>query len=220
MSSAAGATRPVVTIDGPAGPGKSTLGRRLARDLDLPYVNTGLMYRALTARALREGVDLDDGSALARVLGQIGFDLDHDATPPSLRIDGEAPSEDLVAPEVEASVSGASSHPAVRVAMAEEQRRLGAHGAVMEGRDIGSVVFPDAATKLFLEAAPDERVARRTRERETAEGRELVARDRRDARVNPFVPSPGAVVIDTTGLSADEVYRRAIAAVRERTHHG
>jgi len=207
---------PVVAIDGPAGSGKSTLGRRLAEELGVPYVNTGLMYRALTARALRESLDVEDGPALANLAREIRFDLDLQSSPPSLRVDGRAPGEELVTPEVEGSVSSVSRHPAVRAVMASEQRRLGARGAVMEGRDIGSVVFPDADVKLFLEAAPTERARRRERERGDAAAEAAAGRDDLDARVNPFVPAPGAVVIDTTGRPKDDVLAEALEAVRSR----
>src|SRR5437763_4393815 len=208
---------PVVAIDGPAGSGKSTLAHRLAAELGLPYVNTGIMYRALARRALQMGTDPADGPALQHLLEGIGFEVDRSRTPPSLVVDGAMPGEELVAPEVEAVVSTVARHPEVRRAMAERQRELGREGAVMEGRDIGTVVFPDAAAKIFLDASADERAGRRTREREgeagVAEG--LAERDLRDARVNPFVPAPDAVLVDTTGAGPDEVFLRALRVVRE-----
>jgi cytidylate kinase len=225
----------VVAIDGPAGSGKSTLAERLALALGLPYVNTGLMYRAATLRALREGVDLEDGPALAQVAREIRFDLSSRFSPPAILIDGEPPSPELVVPEVEVNVSTLSRHPEVRTVLRHEQRRLGSGGAVMEGRDIGSVVFSDAAVKIFLVAAPDERVARRVRERrglpesdgavpassdgptstpDVAEA--LTTRDALDEQVNPFVPAPDAVLLDTTEKDSDEVLREALAIVRER----
>lgn len=225
----------VVAIDGPAGSGKSTLAERMARPLGLPYVNTGLMYRAVTLRALRRGVDLEDGPALGRVARGIRFDLSSRFSPPALVIDGEPPSPGLVAPEVEMNVSTVSRHPEVRAVLRDEQRRLGSHGAVMEGRDIGSAVFPDAAVKIFLVAAPDERAARRVRERlgsgrggdvpPTSNGgppltpdvaEALATRDARDERVNPFVPAEDAIPLDTTGKDPDEVLREALAIARER----
>jgi cytidylate kinase len=217
----------VVAIDGPAGSGKSTLAERMARALVLPYVNTGLMYRAATLCALREGVDLEDGPALAQVARGIRFDLSSRFSPPAILIDGEPPSPDLVAPEVEVNVSTVSRHPEVRAVLRDEQRQLGSDGAVMEGRDIGSVVFPDAAVKIFLVAAPDERAARRVRERrgpapsdgptptpDVADA--LAIRDALDERVNPFVPAPDAVLLDTTGKDPDEVLREALTMARER----
>ena len=211
--------KPVIAIDGAAGSGKSTLAYRLASQLGLPYLNTGLMYRALALRAHRRGVSPDDARALGRIARAIGFDLDSSVRPPELRIDGEPPEADLTSPEVESSVSAVARHPEVRAVLRQEQRRLAAGGAVMEGRDIGSVVAPDAPLKLFLEAHPEERVGRRALER--AGDPEWIAealgtRDEQDARTNPFVPAPDAVVLDTTELTPDEVARRALALARER----
>jgi CMP/dCMP kinase len=211
--------RPVIAIDGAAGSGKSTLARRLASELNLPYVNTGLMYRALALKAHREGVSQDDAEGLERLALRIGFDLDSSVRPPELAIDGELPEPALTSPEVESSVSAVSRHPEVRAVLRGEQRRLAAEGAVMEGRDIGTVVVPAAPLKLFLEAHPSERVGRRALEREDdprliAEA--LGTRDEEDALTNPLVPAPDALVLDTTELSPEEVARRALALVRER----
>jgi len=214
----------VVAIDGPAGSGKSTLATRLAVALGLPYVNTGLMYRALTDRALRIGVPPGDGPRLAELVRGMRFDLTWSTRPPSLEIDGRPPSPALSAPEVERTVSEVSRHPEVRLLMRDAQRRLGEGGAVMEGRDIGSVIFPEAPVKIFLVAEPSERVARRRRERRAGgEGpppggiaEDLAARDQKDAQVNPFVPAPDALLIDTTGKDADQVFEEALAAVRSR----
>jgi cytidylate kinase len=218
------ASYPVVAVDGPAGSGKSTLSERLARALGLPYVNTGLMYRALTLEALRQGVAAGDGEGLAALARKITFNLSSGPVPMSLLIDGKAPSEELTSPEVEREVSMVSSHPEVRAIMRNEQRRLGRKGAVMEGRDIGSVVFPDAQVKLFLVAEPGERAARRTRERDEAGGpadptmvaQALQSRDARDAVVNPPIPGAGAMAVDTTDRTADAVFAEVLALVRDR----
>jgi CMP/dCMP kinase len=215
----------VVAIDGPAGSGKSTLARDLASALQLPYVNTGIMYRALTRRALRAAVDVDDGPALATLASRMRFDLDPTAGPPALRVDGRQPGEELAAAEVESNVSRVARHPEVRAVLRAEQRRLGGDGAVLEGRDIGSVVFPEATLKLYLQADVEARAARRAQEREAEEAeravaRRLEARDTLDARVNPFVPPADAVVIDTTSLDAAQVLARALELVRERTDRG
>ena len=210
---------PVIAIDGAAGSGKSTLARALAVELGLPYVNTGLMYRALALRAHRAGVAADDARALERMAREMRFELDRSLRPPELTIDGEAPEDDLTSPEVESSVSAVARHPEVREVLRAEQRRLAAGGAVMEGRDIGTVVAPDASLKVFLDAHPEERADRRALEREDDPSRiaeALGTRDELDARTNPLVPAPDAVVLDTTGLAPGDVVRKALEFVRER----
>ena len=209
----------VIAIDGAAGSGKSTLAHRLAAELGLPYVNTGLMYRALALRAHREGVSPENAPVLERLARGMRFDLDSSVRPPELRIDGKPPDPALTSAEVESSVSTVSGHLEVREVFRREQRRLAVDGAVMEGRDIGSVVAPDADLKLFLRARPDERVGRRALQRDKDPehvARALGARDRQDARTNPFVPAPDAIVLDTTELTPDEVADKALALVRDR----
>ena len=207
----------VIAIDGPAGAGKSTLARSLARHLGLAYANTGLMYRALADRALRAGVDPDDGKALARLaevisfsLGPAGFDEEE------VLIDGKPPPAALTTPDVEGIVSRVARHKAVRAVMRRDQRRLGVSGSVMEGRDIGTVVFPDADLKIFLSAEPVVRARRREDER--GRGNEVAVavarRDALDARTNPFVPAPDAHVLDTTALSREAVLAEALRLVR------
>lgn len=206
----------VVAIDGAAGSGKSTLARLLARALRLPYVNTGSMYRALTLRARRDEVDVEDGRALRLLMETLHFTLSSGEAS-ELLIDGEVPAKELESAEVEAHVSTVARHPDVRTAMRAAQRRLGDGGAVMEGRDIGSAVFPDAPVKLYLVAEPEERAGRRSEDRPAeAPAGALHERDRRDARVNPFVPTPDAVVIDTSGLDVDATLRAALDAVAQR----
>lgn len=211
----------VIAIDGPAGSGKSTLARALADALDLPYVNTGSMYRAVTAQALEEGVSVDDAAGLARIARTLTFDLDRTSRPPSLTIDGRLADTELASAQVESTVSRVSRHPEVRAVLRDEQRRLGESGAVLEGRDIGSVVFPDATVKVFLEAEPGVRASRRADERESSPAdrvaEELETRDRRDSRVTPLEPPADAVVVDTTSLSAAEVLELVLEVVRSRT---
>jgi cytidylate kinase len=206
-----------IAIDGPAGSGKSTLARGLATILHLPYVNTGLMYRALTRHALDGGLDLEDGKALAALARTLTVDLDLTLDPPEILIDGRRPGPELTAPEVEGAVSLVSSHLAVRAVLVEQQRRLGQAGAVMEGRDIGRVVLPDAPVKIYLDAVPVERAGRRAEERgnDRSLADELARRDALDSRTNPFIPAPDAVRLDNSGRTVDETLREALRLVRE-----
>jgi cytidylate kinase len=218
----------VIAIDGAAGSGKSTLARGLARRLVLPYINTGLMYRALTAAASAQGIPLEDEPRLIAVMQGLRFSLD-DSDPRALEIQGW-PLASLVTLDVEANVSTVARHPGVRTLMRSIQRRLGEEfGAVMEGRDIGSVVFSDAPVKIYLEAEPEARAHRRSAERATDNapgiaagntpggvGEALHRRDRRDAVTNPHVPADGAAVIDTTDLDAERTLVAALAIVAAR----
>ena len=205
----------VVAIDGAAGSGKSTLARGLARALGLPYLSTGIMYRALTLEAIRRGAPLDDGEGLAALMATLTFSLGH-GDPPELEVEGSPPSLDLEGPDVEANVSQVAAHPQVRGLMRDTQRALGLAGGVVEGRDIGSVVFPDAPVKLYLVADPTERIERRAVERAAAAdhvGAALETRDERDARVNPFIPPVGAIEIDTTELDIERTLELALEIV-------
>lgn len=207
----------VIAIDGPAGAGKSTLARALAVELGLPYVNTGLMYRSVAAAALREEVDPADAQALAGLARKLRFSIG-EGSPPALRIAGTAEGEELTAATVEGVVSAVARHPEVRSVLRAEQRRLGAGGSVMEGRDIGTVVFPDADLKVFLRAEPGERAARRQSERGSGDpslAQALARRDAMDARTNPLFPAPDARVVDTTGRGPDDVLRELLGLVRE-----
>jgi cytidylate kinase len=208
---------PVVAIDGPAGAGKSSLGRRLAKTLSIAFLNTGAMYRSLAREALDRGLDTSDASALSGLAGGLRFSIDHGASPPSLLVEGRPPTDDLASPEVESVVSAVARHPEVRAVMRAEQRRLGADGAVIEGRDIGTHVFPDADIKIFLVAEPAERAIRRQAERGTANpalADALSRRDAQDAKTNPLVPAPDAKVVDTTGRNLDDVFDEVLAMVR------
>jgi cytidylate kinase len=206
----------IIAVDGAAGSGKSTLARGLARALGVAYVNTGLMYRALASASTRAAVDADDAEGLVDLARGLRFTLGG-VDPRELQVEGYGP-DDLTTPDVESRVSFVSRHPAVRTVMRDLQRALGADGAVMEGRDIATVVFPEAPLKLFVQADPDRRVDRRADERGSADTgtvREALAeRDARDARTNPLEPAPGAVVIDTTHLSIEETLEVALAAAR------
>jgi cytidylate kinase len=144
------------------------------------------------------------------------FDLDWSLRPPELRIDGSVANDDLWGPDVESSVSHVARHPEVRAVLRDEQRRLSERGGVVEGRDIGTVVAPDADVKLYLQAAETERIARRTNQRPGAAGEALPGRDALDARTNPLEPAEDATAIDTTAMPADAVYEEALATIRRR----
>ena len=223
----------VVAIDGPAGSGKSTLARSLASALGLPYLNTGLMYRAVARAAIERSVAADDEAGLTELASSMRFDLDADPTvrrgtdepgtsepPRSLLIDGVQPDDSLSAPAVEAIVSAVARHPGLRKVLRAEQRRLGSVGCVAEGRDIGMVVFPEADVKIFLAASPDVRTARRAKERAApkfgAVEEALTKRDVLDARTNPLEPASDALVLDTSNMSRDETLRQALELVNAR----
>jgi cytidylate kinase len=201
----------VIAIDGPAGSGKSTLAARLAARFGNPYVNTGLMYRALALRSISRGVEPDDGPGLTRLAADLSFDLGT-GPHPRLRIDGAEPADALLSPGVEEVVSRVAGHPEVRRLMRRAQRRLGADGCVMEGRDIGTVVFPDADVKFFLSAPASVRAARREDER--GAGGAVAPRDAVDSRTNPLAPAPDATLLDTSTLSRDQVFEEAAAIVQ------
>ena len=208
----------VIAIDGPAGAGKTTLARRLAEALNLPLVATGLMYRAVARAALDRGIDVEDEEALTELADNMSFVLDDG--PDGMSIDGVRPTDELRSNEVEAVVSVVARHPRVRAALHRAQRALGGGGAVVEGRDIGTVVFPDARVKIFVEADPGERAARRQVERGTEDpdlADQLARRDALDARTNPLRPAEDAHLLDTTGHTPDEVLNEAMSLVQAAT---
>ena len=205
----------IIAVDGAAGSGKSTLARGLAHRLGVAYVNTGLMYRAVAAASIARGVGPDDAEGLVDLARGLRFTL-AGTDPPALEVEGYGP-DLLTTPDVESRVSLVARHPPVREVLRAVQRTLGAAGAVMEGRDIATVVFPDAPLKLFLRADPMRRVDRRADERDAdtdAVRTSLERRDARDARTTPLEPAPGAIVIDTSDLSIDETLDAALEAVR------
>ncbi len=205
-----------VAIDGPAGAGKTTVARGLAAELGWEYVDTGAMYRAVAALALERGADLSDAAAVA----VIAKDAMTTATKGSV-----VPESRLRKPEVSRAASLVATHPQVRSVLVEAQRDAArAANVVMEGRDIGSVVLPDALVKVFLTASLTERSARRARDLgvepdDTAELEdELAARDEADRRrsVSPLLTPADAVVVDSTGKTAAEVVAEIAALVGER----
>jgi cytidylate kinase len=220
--------RPVIAIDGPAGAGKSTAARMLAQKLGYVLVDTGAIYRGVALAAKEKGVTWTDGAALGALARSLKLSFEPDPTggSPRLHIDGRDRSGDIRTPDISMGASDVSKHPEVRAALLELQRRLGAEGGVvLEGRDIGTVVFPDAEVKVFLTASPETR-ARRRFEELTQKGTpqafdsvlaEVKARDHQDSTraVAPLKPAADAVTLDTTGLPLDEVLARLEEITRQ-----
>jgi cytidylate kinase len=211
-----GGNRVIVAIDGPAGAGKSTVARALAERLGFRYLDTGAMYRALTWVALRNGVALDDGIALAALAEAHPVRFEADGT---VLVDDADVTSAIRTPEIDSAVPTVALHVQVREVMRDRQRALGERSdSVIEGRDIGAVVAPAAEVKVYLEADASVRASRRAAERpgtdEAALGADLRRRDDRDA-ANTHLAAD-AVAIDTTGLTIDEVVGQIEALVRSR----
>jgi CMP/dCMP kinase len=216
----------IIAIDGPSGSGKSTLGRMLARELGLLYIDTGSMYRAVALAVMESSVNATDDVAVGSLASRVDIDLAGD--PDSLRVtlNGRDVSEEIRSEDVTQMSSVISTIPAVRRAMVERQRELGRRGAVLNGRDIGTVVFPDADVKFFLTASPEERATRRHAEESeknpsadlAATLADMIERDRRDSTRadSPLRIADDAIVIDSSGVSVDEVFERMMTVVRER----
>ena len=199
---------PLIAIDGPAGSGKSTIARAVAARLGLEHLDTGAMYRSVAFAALRDGIDPADEAAVADLATRVAIDVnDH------VLVDGEDATEAIRRPDVNVAVSAVAQNPAVRAELVRRQRAWAGlrPGAVMEGRDIASVVLPGADVKVYLTASDEERARRRARETgqpaHEAVAADLARRDRIDATraASPLVVADGAVVIDTTGRTIDEV---------------
>jgi cytidylate kinase len=218
----------IIAIDGPVGSGKSTLARRVAELLGYVYVDTGAMYRALAFKALRNGLALDDHDddlvALAR---ETRIDLRAEGGTQRVFLDQDDVTTAIRTPEVSQAASKIAVNPGVRQVLVAEQRRAGEQGGVvMEGRDIGSVVFPDAQLKIFLTASPETRAERRWREHEqkgdhsnlqrTLE--EIHERDRRDLQrsSSPLVRAADAVVVDSTAMEPEEVARLVVLLAKQQ----
>ncbi len=219
--------RLIVAIDGPAGAGKSTVTRRLARSLGYTFLDTGAMYRAVALLAARAGILWDDEARLTALAESTRFEFDSVQEPPRLAADGVDISDSIRTPEISHGASIVSQWPGVRRALVAQQRRLAATGGVVvEGRDVGTVVFPDAEVKVFLTATPAER-ARRRQDELLARGeqadlaavlRDVEERDLRDAgRVHsPLRPAEDAIEIYTDAMPVDAVVADLVRLVRER----
>jgi cytidylate kinase len=220
----------IIAIDGPAASGKSTLGFKLAETLGYLFFDTGLMYRAVTWLALQRNINLQDEAAVT----DLAHDVPIEVTPPSLEdgracdvvVDGHDITWEIRHPEVDANVSVVSAYPGVRQALSEQQRRIGMRGrVVMVGRDIGTVVLPEADLKVYLDASSDER-ARRRYEENLSRGQpsdfdeilaKVIERDWIDTTraVAPLKPAPDALILDSDKLSAEQVYQQVIALCRK-----
>ncbi len=213
----------IVAIDGPSGAGKGTVARAVATALGYPHIDTGAMYRAVAWKALAAGVDLSDESAVAGLGERAAFDLEDGR----VVIDGHDVAAAIRTPDIDVAAARVARYPAVRRALVAKQREYGERGGgiVMEGRDIGTVVFPSADVKIYLDASPDERARRRAQDPAHASRGGAVAdvatalaqRDHQDRtrEASPLAQAPDAVYIDTTDITIEEVVERVLAVVRK-----
>jgi cytidylate kinase len=211
----------IIAIDGPSGAGKGTVARELAKHLNYRHLDTGAMYRAVAWKSLHDGIPLDDEDAVAAIAQNAPLDAG-----PVVIIDGHDVTAAIRTPEIDRAAAAVSRLPRVRAALVERQRKFGeGGGVVMEGRDIGSVVFPNADVKIYLDASPDERARRRAADPSHAVSRataaadvagEMAARDQSDrTRVtSPLMKAPDAIEIDTTSLSIEQTVEQVLAMVR------
>jgi cytidylate kinase len=204
----------VVAIDGPAGSGKSTVAKAVAAELGMDYLDTGAMYRAVAFAALRRGIDPEDEKTVARLAEQLDIDVGDRVT-----VDGVDASIEIRGPEVTRAVSTVAANPDVRKELRRRQREWAAEhgGGVIEGRDIGSVVFPEAPVKVYLTAADSERAARRSKEvldmNYDDVAADIARRDHVDSNraSAPLTVAEGAAIVDTTGRPVDDVVREVLA---------
>ncbi|HSF57362.1 MAG TPA: (d)CMP kinase [Candidatus Binatia bacterium] len=217
----------IIAIDGPSAAGKSTLAKRLAKELGFTYLDTGAMYRALALKVLREGIDIDNDGMLTEIIGRTEIDLLDTEGKLHVVLDGEDVSELIRTPEVSQMASKASALKTVRQWMLILQRALGERGDVVaEGRDIGTVVFPDAEVKIYLDASAQERARRRVEELRRAGRqvsldetlREMVERDKRDSEraLAPLCRAADAVAIDSSALDAETLAQTVMHEIRKK----
>jgi cytidylate kinase len=217
--------RLIIAIDGPSGAGKSTLAKRLAKELRFVYLDTGAMYRALALKALRQGVDLADDTRLAELIAGTEIDLQETHGSLAVLLDGEDVAAQIRTPEVSQLASKVSALGVVRARMLELQRAMGKQGSVVaEGRDIGTVIFPEAEVKVFLDASVCERAQRRYDELKAAgrevdldeTRREIEERDKRDSErdLAPLRKADDAMLIDSSSVDADEVAAIVLARIQ------
>jgi cytidylate kinase len=222
------AKRLIVAIDGPSGAGKGTVARAVATRLEYRHVDTGAMYRAVAWKAVRESLDLADRDAVAALARRVQLEVGDGV----VRVDGHDVVQAIRTPEIDSAATAVARQPRVREILIAQQRAMGqGGGVVMEGRDITTVVFPEADVKVYLDASPEERARRRAHDPAHAAGRggvavheiatALQARDHSDRtrETSPLTQAADAVVIDTTGLSVDSVVERIIDLVRTAEAH-
>jgi cytidylate kinase len=215
----------IIAIDGPSGSGKSTLGRMLARGLNLLYIDTGSMYRAVALAVIEADIDPANTEAVTDVANRIDINLEGDPDSLSVLLNGRDVTDQLRTEGVSAMSSIVSSIPGVRRAMVARQRAFGERGAVLNGRDIGTVVFPNADIKFFLTAVPEERAERRFREDQATSNAsstlaqtlaEMIERDRRDSTRtdSPLRAADDAIVIDSTGKNIEQVFEEMMGKIK------
>jgi len=217
----------VIAIDGPAGAGKSTVAQKVAERLGLNYVDSGATYRAAALKVLQSGISTDDEQAVARLIAQTDIRIATEGLQFRVLLDGQDVMEEIRTPEVTLAAAKVSRLPEVRAKLVAAQRSCAVgRGVVMEGRDIGTVVFPDAALKVFLRADPVERARRRLKQ-DSKKGRsatleqtadEIARRDKLDAerKISPLVAAADAYQIDSTNLLADQVVQQVLDLAREK----
>lgn len=213
----------IVAIDGPSGAGKGTVARALAKRLGYRHLDTGAMYRAVAWKAVHDGLSLDDENAVARLAEKATLEVDG----AGVRIDGHAVTSAIRTAEIDRAAAATARLPQVRAELVARQRRAGANGGiVMEGRDVGTVVFPNADVKIYLDASPEERARRRAADPAHGVGKqaaladvasELQARDLSDSTraASPLAKAPDAILVDTTKLTIDQVVERVMELVEE-----